>query len=290
MHGSHDPSGLDACEWRMIFTSFNQTSIELCKTIAKLFYTIASEVLPHENITAHNWCRLIPLDKNPGVRTIGIGEVLRGIIGKTITQKLDLENLGKKIQICLGLKCGIEYAIRSLRLEFEKPETDAILFIDAENAFNSLNRELALKKVEILCPALHQALANSYKHPSILYVNNTVLTSTEGTTQGDPRAMAMYGIGIIPLIELLQKPKVTQNWCADDGSAAGDLKSLRAILDNLDVHEKALGYIVKPAKCQLIVKENLRDSAIKVIEGTNITMVDGFRVHWIGYRNTISKR
>ena len=83
--------------------------------------------------------------------------------------------------------------------------------MDAENAFNSLNRELALKNVEVLYPALHHALANSYNYPSNLYVNNTVLASTEGTTQSDPLAMAMYGIGIIPLIELLQKPNVTQN-------------------------------------------------------------------------------
>ena len=141
-----------------------------------------------------------------------------------------------------------------------------------------LNRKLALKNVEIRFPALHHALANSYKHPSNLFVNNTVLTSTEGTTQGDPLAMAMHGIGIIPLIELLQKPNVTQKWYADDGSAAGDLKSLRAKLDNLDVHGKAFGYNVKPSKCQLIVMENCRESAKKVFEGTNITMVDGFRV------------
>ena len=44
------------------------------------------------------------------------------------------------------------------------------------------------------------------------------------------------------------------------------------------MREKAFGYNVKPCKCQLIVKENRRDSTIKVFEGTNITMVDGFRV------------
>ena len=104
------------------------------------------------------------------------------------------------------------------------------------------------------------------------------MTSIEGTTQGDSLAMAMYGMGIIPLIELLQKPNVFQKWSADDGIAAGDHRSLRVILDNLDVHGKAFGYNVKPSKCQLIVKENCRESAIKVFEGTNITMVDGFRV------------
>ena len=175
-------------------------------------------------------------NKNLEVSPIGIGEVLRRIIGKTITIciKSDLKNIGKHFHLCLGQKCGIQYAVHSLRNEFEKPETDAILLIDAENAFNSLNRELALKNVEILCPALHHALANSYKQPSNLYVNNTVLTSTEGTTQGDPLEMAMYGIRIIPLIELLLKPNVTQKRYADDGSAEGALNSLRAILNILE--------------------------------------------------------
>ena len=54
--------------------------------------------------------------------------------------------------------------------------------------------------------------------------------------------------------------------------------SLRAKLDNLDVHGKAFGYNVKPYKSQLIVKENRRESAIKVFESTNITKVDGYRV------------
>ena len=35
-------------------------------------------------------------------------------------------------------------------------------------------------------------------------------------------------------------------------------KSLRAILDNLDVYGKAFGHNVKPSKCHFIVKENLR--------------------------------
>ena len=135
--------GLDACEWRRILTHFNQTSIELCKTIAKLSHTIASKVLPHENITAYNSCRLIPLDKNSTVRPIDMGEVPRRIIGKTITQciKSDLKKIGKNFQLCLGQKRGIEYAIHSLRNEFRKPETDAILLIDAEIAFNSRSIE-----------------------------------------------------------------------------------------------------------------------------------------------------
>ena len=61
----------------------------------------------------------------------------------------------------------------------------------------------------------------------------------------------MYGIGVIPLIELLQKPNVTQKVSADDGSAAGDIMSFRAILDNLDVHGKTFGSKVEPSIRQL---------------------------------------
>ena len=71
-----------------------------------------------------------------------------------------------------------------------------------------------------------------------------------------------------------------RNWYnpTDLAPTKSNLKSLRAILDNLDVHGKPLGNNVKPSKCQLIEKKNLRESAVKSFEGANITMVDGFRV------------
>ena len=42
-------------------------------------------------------------------------------------------------QLGLGQKCGIEFAIHTLRKQYEKTDSDAILVIDVENAFNSLN-------------------------------------------------------------------------------------------------------------------------------------------------------
>ena len=49
---------------------------------------------------------------------------------------------------------------------FDDPENEAILLIDAKNAFNVLNRRTALENVKALCPSLHVALQNSYSHPS----------------------------------------------------------------------------------------------------------------------------
>ena len=57
----------------------------------------ADKILPHENLSADNSYRLKTLDKNLGVRPIVVGEVLRKIIGKIITQclKSGLKNLEK---------------------------------------------------------------------------------------------------------------------------------------------------------------------------------------------------
>ena len=124
-HGSHGPSSVDANEWRRWMSNFSQSSTSLCRTVARLVVRIATEEIDNEALMPYNACRLIPLDKNPGVRPIGVGEVLRRIIGRTILRCVenDLMLLGKNQQLCLGQKCGIEHAIHSLRKQFETPET-----------------------------------------------------------------------------------------------------------------------------------------------------------------------
>ena len=173
-HGSHGPSGLDSNEWRRILTYVGQQqSVEVSKIIAKNAKKFTTEELNPELMESYNACRLIPLDKNPGVTTIGIGEVMRRIIGRTITKclKNELMSVGSNYQFCLGQKCGIEYAIHTLRDQYSKTSADAVLLVDAENAFNSLNRKLALKNVKNTCPSLLTATKNSYSNPSKLFVN-----------------------------------------------------------------------------------------------------------------------
>ena len=129
---------------------------------------------------------------------------MRSIIGRTVTKclKNELMLLGSNYQLCLVQKCGIEHAIYTLRDQYSKTSADAVLPIDAENAFNSLNRKLALKNIEKNCPSLLTAIKNSDSNPSKLFVNKKTFYSQEGTTQGDPLAMAMYGLAIIPHMKL----------------------------------------------------------------------------------------
>ena len=95
--------------------------------------------------------------------------------------------LGSSYQLCPGQKSSIEYAIQMPRKQYEKTDSDAKLLIDAENAFNSLNRKLALKKKHSkYMPFYTTRYTNSYSNPSKLFVNKNVILPREGTTQGDP--------------------------------------------------------------------------------------------------------
>ena len=55
-----------------------------------------------------------------------------------------------------------------------------------------------------LCPTLATFINNCYSKPSDLFVQGgKLLKSLEGTTQGDPAAMAIYALGITPLLAWL---------------------------------------------------------------------------------------
>ena len=62
-----------------------------------------------------------------------------------------------------------------------------------------------------------------------LFIDGDTLFSQEGTTQGDPLAMAMYVAAITPLICIrsLEDEETKQVWFADDATAGGGLTGLR---------------------------------------------------------------
>ena len=151
-------------------------------------------------------CPLIPLDKNPGLRPTGVGEVLRRIAGKVIVSVLkeDVIKCTGTLQVCAGQEAGIEAAIHSMDMIYEDEKTDGILLVDASNAFSSLNRQSLLHNISYLCPSIAIFVKNCYSTPSRLFiVGETEITSREGITQSDPVSMAIYGTGVTPLINML---------------------------------------------------------------------------------------
>ena len=87
--GSAGPSGLDADGWRRILMSgnFGSSGEDSRKAIADMTKRLCRDNTV-KHLEAFLACRLIPLDKQPGVRPIGISEILIRVFGKIFMKLL----------------------------------------------------------------------------------------------------------------------------------------------------------------------------------------------------------
>ena len=225
---------------------------DLCEALATTSRRICTEHLDPVLVTAFVACRLITLDKNPGVRPIGTCECSRRIVGKAILSVLG-ENVRKaagSIQLCAGQPCGVEAAIHAMQAIFEEPETEKVLLVDAKDAFNSLNRRAALINFRWFCPSLSTVLINLYRDPAQLFVGSQTLLSSESTTQGDPLAVA-----ILPLICRIAN-HWKQVWYADDATGGGRILQLRSWWDALCEISPSFGHYPNAEKTWLLSKRS----------------------------------
>jgi len=272
VQGSAGPSGVDSCGWRRLCTAFGQASVDLCSALAAFGRRLCIDDLPFSTLSAYVGCRLIPLDKQPGVRPIGVCEVVRRIVGKAVLMVIsnDIQSAAGTLQLCAGQPAGIEAAIHAAHQLYNDDTTEALLLVDASNAFNQLNRQAALHNIAVLCPPLAKVLQNTYRGHADLFVGGEVLASQEGTTQGDPLAMCMYAIGILPLIRELWHSQAKQFWFADDATGGGTLPAVKRWWDHLNAHGPGYGYFPNAGKTWLLVKPSAADRAHELFGATGI--------------------
>ncbi|CAM1327173.1 Uncharacterised protein r2_g3614 [Pycnogonum litorale] len=97
--------------------------------------------------------------------------------------KPDIISATGALQVCAGQEAGIEAAVHSMRQIYEDNETEAVLLVDASNAFNSVNRMATLHNISIICGIY---VKNCYMAPARLFIiGGKEILSQEGITQGD---------------------------------------------------------------------------------------------------------
>ena len=212
--GGSGPSGLDADGWRRILTSsvYGTATTDLRCAIAEFIKKLCTVTLQEDDvdtIQSFTACRLIPLNKNPGLRPIGVGEVLRRIAGKVLMHisKDSVSEAAGSLQLCAGQESGAEAAIHAMHDIFADNDTEAVLLIDAENAFNSINRKShATQYICFYVQLFSIYITNCYSSPARLFITGGgEIKSLEGTTQGDPTAMAAYAPAVTPLLSYLSQ-------------------------------------------------------------------------------------
>lgn len=195
--------------------------------------------------------------------------------------KKDIKLAVGPLQTCAGHKSGTEAAIHALADIFRDDECEGILLVDAENAFNTVNRKMALEAVGRRCPLLLKYLKNSYKKPARLHLSDgTHILSCEGVTQGDNLAMAMYALSTREMIHSLKEnaSAAKQVWLADDSGAGGKIVDLKAWWDHLNDVGPAMGYFPKGSKTFLILKDAEKLSVAQEIFGESVKITcSGYR-------------
>ena len=157
---------------------------------------------------------------------------------------------------------------------FSADETDAVLITDATNAFNMLNRAAILHNISIQCPTIATFVINTYRLPVRLFVTGgQEPKSSEGTTQGDPLSMSIYGMSLIPFMLALQNTSnAKQCWLADDASGAGFIKDVFKWWQSLEKMGPMFGYHPNAIKCWLIVKPNKYEEAMEAFKNMGINL------------------
>ena len=141
-------------------------------------------------------------------------EVVRRIVAKAVLFAVldDIQIAAWPHQLCVGQIAGTKAAVHTVRSTFNRNDCDAMLLVDASNAFNSFNSLGALHNIQQKTPlACNCVLINIYRSPASLFVSGDTLFLEEGTTQGNPLAMLMCAVALVPLISHLLG-NVSQVW------------------------------------------------------------------------------
>jgi len=117
------------------------------------------------------------------------------------------------------------------------------LLVDASNAFNSLNRAVALQNIHYTCPAFSTILINTYRHYMLMVM---LFIPMKELLRGIP----FYALATIPLIRRLPN-NVIHAWYADDASAC---TLLRQWWDKLSILGPPFVYFPNASKTWLVVE------------------------------------
>ena len=298
LFGSSGPSGSDANHWFDALIRFGLESSRLRDLVSQLGNLIANEIISWRKIKTLLSCRLIALDKQPGVRPIGIGETLRRLLGNAVADLTgdNLANAFGSEQLAGGKSCGIEGSIHGLQELFEKKSSNCfgLLLLDEKNALNSINRSSALLHARTLWSRASTFLYNSYQESSKLVLSNTdvFIRSEEGTTQGDLFSMLFFGVPLLPLIKKLHNPtKHKQSFYSDDAAACGKFDDLKQWMQQIVDEGPKYGYYLEPKKSFLIVHPDHVDEAKRCFEQTclKLVIVKRYLGGFIGDKTTMKK-
>ena len=119
-------------------------------------------------------------------KTLGIGEIIRRILGCNVMKTLrrNILECAGYLQLCTVQSAKCEAAVHALSSVFSEDDSNGILLVvDADNAFNQINQNVMLHNTEVVCPIIATDIINSYSQEARIFISRgEEIKSAEGTT------------------------------------------------------------------------------------------------------------
>jgi len=122
--GLAGPGGTDDVRAEGWLLRFGAESEELREALASLTEWLANGHPPWAAYRALMACRLVALDKQPGVRPVGIGEIWRRLMAKCVIAVAGSQATAAcgNLNLCAGLPAGIEGAVHAVEEAWRRSE------------------------------------------------------------------------------------------------------------------------------------------------------------------------
>lgn len=201
--------------------------------------------------------------KDGGIRPIAVGETLRRLTSKLVGTRAVDEAREYLQPLQCGVRCanGAEAVVHMTAQYMFRHSDDrskAVLKIDFENAFNSVDRAVMLKACLAHAPSAAHWARWCYADSSDLYYGADVVASARGVQQGDNLGPLLYALAQQPLLEQLRDLRVQGRGLdvvtayLDDVVLAGPTPVIREALRMIEVCSPAIGLAPCIGKCELV--------------------------------------
>ena len=144
-------------------------------------------------------------------------------------------------------------------------KTEAMVFIDAENASNTIKRKVLLQNTAYLCLDFAVFIYNCYVISAwFLVIGGKEIGSCAETNQGDPTAIATYAIGLTPLLNDHQSIRSSTKNMLRSLMTYGKLDQIQLCWDHQQVKGPFYGYYPKPSISYTNYKTSVRTKCKRI--------------------------
>ncbi|XP_055346445.1 uncharacterized protein LOC129593946 [Paramacrobiotus metropolitanus] len=243
-----------------------ETGESLLSALSKLANLALSGKIPAAAKRVFFGGMLTPLlKKNGGIRPIACGCTLRRLFGKVISRRVqdEMGELFRPVQLGYGTRGGAEAAVHAAR-KFVRDDCSEVQVVDFANAFNTVRRDVMLKKVAEVLPQYYAFISAAYSTPSSLFCGDQIIASAHGIQQGDPLGPLLFCLISANLSRELQSE--LNIWFLDDGTCGGDPDTVLGDFMTILGKARTLGLQLNLSKCELHVFGGTESERKEVIE------------------------